>query len=274
MSSKRYEEDSVYDYSHYRAYLNARLSKQGSRGARSQLALKTQTRPAFITQVLSGVTNLSPEHIPPTNEFLGHSEEESHFFFLLVLHARAGSGALEKYYQKQIQEILAKRKVYLNRIKPSEEITITQKSLYYSQWHYAAIHVLTSIPAYQTKTAICERLKLPPSTVSTALEYLVRIGAIENKNGKYLMGKKRVYLKKDSPYIAQMHTSYRNRAIHSLTAPESDDFHLSQTMSLSFEDFSELRKALIQFLKEFEPKISASKEEELFALNLDLFKFV
>lgn len=263
----------VFDFKNYREYLKTRLGTSGpTRGLRSKLALKIQTRPAFVTQVLTGITDLSPEHIPATSELLGHTEEEFHYFTVLVLYARAGNHALKNYYDKQITEILVKRKNYLDRIKPSETISVADQSLYYSQWLYQAIHVLSSIPDYQTKEAMSTRLLLPIGIIGDAIDKLLHMGLLEQKGKRYFMGKKRIYLRKDSPWISNLHTHLRHRALYSLAAPDRDDLHLSQMMSLSKEDYDEFRKRLLILMEEFEPVIAKSKEEELYSFGMDLFK--
>jgi len=264
----------VFDFKHYRDYLKTRLRISGpTRGLRSKLALKIYTRPAFVTQVLTGVTDLSPEHIPATNELLGHTEEESHYFTQLVLLARSGNHALKSYYEKQIAEIQSKRKIYLDRIKPSETISLADQSVYYSQWIYQAIHVLASIPQYQTKDAMSARLSLPTSVISDVVEKLLNMGLLDQKGNRYLMGKKRIYLRKDSAWISNLHTHLRQRALQSLAAPDRDDLHFSQVMSISKEDYDEFRRRLLDLIGQFEPVFAESKEEELFSLGFDLFKY-
>ena len=263
----------VFDYSHYRDYLQVRLSTTGAnRGLRSKLAEKTNTQPAFISRVLGGDNDLSAEHIPPTNEFLGHTFEESHYFALLVFHARAGTPALKKYYKEQIDEIIAKRSVFLERVKITQTVQPADQGIYYSKWYYIAIHVLVSIEEYRTREAISQRLQLSLGVVSKAIEELVRMGLIENKNGKILIGKKRIHIDKNSPWIAQMHTNFRTQAIQKIVTPEEKDMHFSLGISMSKKLYDEYRSRFIDLVTEFEKKMQEDEPEELYTLNIDLFK--
>jgi len=268
-------QSSIYDFRDYRKYLETRLSTSGeTRGFRSKLALRLNTKPAFISQVLSGKNDFTLEHCPVINESLGHNAEESHYFILLVLFARAGSKLLEDFFKVQIDDVLEKRKNYLERIKTSEVLSKNQEGVYYSKWYYAAIHLLTSIPEFQTKAAIAQRINLSPTLISEAIEKLVELGLLNEKNGRFRMTNKRILLKKDSPWIQQMHTHYRLRSIQSFNDPKKDDFHYSLGVSLSKKDYEEIRERVLQMLEELDPKMRESKEEEAYYLIIDLFQMV
>lgn len=263
----------VFEYKHYRDYLKVKLSTTGaSRGIRTKLAEKTRTHPAFISKVLSGANDLSPEHIPPTNELLGHTSEEAHFFTLLVLQARAGTQELKKYYQTQIQEILLKRNEFLERVKIEGKVAVADQSIYYSKWYYLAIHILVNIPKYQTREAIAERLKLSLNTVSKATEALIKMGLIESKNGKFIIGKKRIHLDKHSPFIGQLHGNARAHALSKIAEGEDYDLHFSIGFTMSKKLYDEYRSRLLDLVTEFEKKFIEDEPDDFFCLNIDLFK--
>ena len=269
------EHSQIYEFKDYRSYLKIKLATSGeTRGMRTRVASLLNTKPSFVTQVLSGKNNLTPEHCPILNELLGHNPEESHFFILQVLHARAGSLALEDFYSSQISEIHEKRKNISERLKISENLSPTHQAVYYSKWYYAAIHLLTSIPNYQSITSIAQRLKLSPSLVSEAIEKLVEIGLLSIENGKIKMTEKRILLKKDSPWISQMHSHYRLRAIDSFSEPLKNDFHYSIGVSLSKKDYEKIREKILHWIEELDPLIKDSKEEEAYCLLIDLFQMI
>lgn len=264
----------VFDYQHYRDYLKVRLSTTGeNRGLRARLAELTRTTPAFISKVLSGGIDLSPEHIPHLNKLLEHTKEESHFFTLLTLDARAGNRELKAYYQDQLNEFREKRNHFLERVKISDKVSAADHAKYNSQWYYTALHLLAGIPAYQTREAMSRRLQLPMTVVSKALEELMSMGLIEAKGSKLIIGKKRIHLDKNSPWITQLHTLFRQRVIHQLAAPDESDFHFSIAMGVSKSFMNEYKKRMIDLITEFEAKMIEAKEEELYALNIDLFRF-
>ena len=163
--------------------------------------------------------------------------------------------------------------MFLERVNIADAVSISDQAVYYSQWYYLAIHVLVGIPQFQTREAISERLNLPLATISKALDELVAMGLVERKSGRYQMGKKRIHLAKNSPWINQLHANFRHRAVHRLAAPEQNDLHFSLGMSISKSLYKDYRGRLLDLVTEFESKIVESKEEEFYAINIDLFKF-
>jgi uncharacterized protein (TIGR02147 family) len=264
----------VFEYANYRDYLKVRLSTTGeSRGMRTKLAAMTGTQPAFISRVLSGELDFAPEHGPVIHELLNHTSDEAHYFMLLLSKARAGNIKLQSYYQEQIDGILEKRKQFLTRIKDSEAVQVEDQAIYYSQWYYLAIHVLVGIPQYQTRDALAGRLGLSSVTVGKALEDLLRMGLVEMKSGKFSVGKKRIYLAKQSPWISNLHMHFRGRVIHRLSEPQPDDLHFSAAISVSKKTFQEYRKRLLDLMSEMDERIVDSKDEEIYAISFDLFRY-
>src|SRR5688572_30212172 len=101
---------SVYEFEDYKEYLLARFPTQGAgRGSRARLAERLRCQPAFVSQVLGTATHLSLEHAAVVDEFLEHSDAESHYFLLLVHRGRAGSQNLRKYYDSQLELLRRER---------------------------------------------------------------------------------------------------------------------------------------------------------------------
>ena len=271
---KKSSKASIYDFTRYQDYLRLRLATKGeSRGLRRKLADATGTRPAFISRVLSENVHFALEHAPAINEFLNHTEEEAHFFNLLLLKGRSGNRELEKYFGDQISKILEKRAVFIERVKAGDAVSASEQALYYSKWYYLAIHVLVVLPQFRTRETIARRLGLSATTVSKALEDLIRMGLIQAKGTQFQTGRKRIYLAKDSPWISNLHTHFRQRAMSRIADPSPEDLHFSAAMSISREVFEEYRKRLLDLLSEFDARIQDSPEEEMFAVNVDLFRY-
>jgi len=269
------EHSQIYDFKDYRSYLKIKLATSGeTRGLRTRVASLLNTKPSFVTQVLSGKNNLTPEHCPIINEMLGHNLDESHFFILQVLHARAGTRALEDFYSSQIIEVLDKRKNISERLKTSETLSPAHQAIYYSKWQYAAIHLLSSIPQFQSISSIAQRLKLSTSMISEGVEKLIELGLLSIENGKLKITEKRILLKKDSPWISQMHSNYRLRAIDSFSEPLKNDFHYSMGVSLSKKDYEKIREKILHWIEDLDPLIRESKEEEAYCILIDLFQMI
>ncbi|MGZ6480071.1 MAG: hypothetical protein ACXWQE_12255 [Bdellovibrionales bacterium] len=154
---------SLFEFNEYKPYLRLVLGSGKRRsGQRSKLAQFLTCQTAHVSQVLNGDSHFSVEQAYRINAFLGHSREESHFFFLLVNLDRAGSKDLQEYYQAQIDEILRRRSIIKNRVSSTHTIPQEHQTRYYSSWHYVAIHMALSIPELQSRDKLAAYFHLPP----------------------------------------------------------------------------------------------------------------
>ncbi len=263
---------SIYDFIDYREYLQF-CDQNYSKGFRTSIANATNTTPAFISRFFSNLIELSLEHGQAINQYLQHSDEESHYFLLLISKARAGTNVLKKYFSQQIEAILADRNDFSKRTKIKDVLSQQDEAIYYSQWYFAAIHILTAIPKYQTIEAISQRLHLSDQLVHKTLKYLSDIGLVTNKDSNYVISNRRLHTSKKSNWIVQKHTFLRNRALSTISNNDDNDLHFSMELAISKQDCIKLREKILKLLEEFEPILAISKEEELFGFDLDLFRY-
>ena len=263
----------VYEYISYKTYMKKLLSTSGKdRGARSKLAKFLNCQTGYISQVLRGNTDFSLEHAVKINEFLEHDEEEKHFFMLLVHYERAGSADLKKYYKKQIDLILRERSEIKSRINEDSALSKEDHAEYYSQWYYAAVHVIVSINKYQTKAKIKERLKLDQSSLNKVLSFLQKKQLIFEEKGVYKIGARRIHLSKDSPMIPKHHTNWRIESLKALERGEVNNLHYSSVITLSKSDAEKIKEVLLSSIERIEPILTLSPEEDIYSMNLDFFK--
>ncbi|MCX6125429.1 MAG: DUF4423 domain-containing protein, partial [Proteobacteria bacterium] len=183
---------------------------------------------------------------------------------------RAGSLSLKNYFQDQINGVLARRGEISQSVRRTDSLNAESQAKYYSAWYYAAIHIIISIPEFQTVHAISERLKLPQKIVGAALEFLDSVGLAILQEGKFCIGPKRIHLSPDSDLIIQHHTNWRLQSIYGLERRSGSDIHYSSVYSIAKSDLAKIRGILIRAVEQFEPMIMDSKEEEIICINFDL----
>jgi uncharacterized protein (TIGR02147 family) len=263
----------VFEYKDYKAYLTGVMGGGGRRsGQRARLAQHLGCQTAYISQVLNGHQHLSSEQAFKASGFFGHDREESHFFQLLVLSARAGTVELKEYYSEQIREILNRRTLIKNRVSSNREVPAEHQSKYYSSWHYIAVHMALSVPELQTKEALAEYFRLPLVEVAKTLEFLVSAGLAEMQQGRYSVGPLHIHLGNDADNINKHHTNWRVQAIDSLSRSRSDDLHYSVVFSLSRADAEKFRERFLDLIKTNIKDVGPSREECLYVTCLDFFE--
>lgn len=265
----------IFDYSAYRPYLNDYIAAQPQRGrgVRSQWAEKLGCQKTFISQVLHGDLDFNLEHAAALSRVLHHTHEESRFFLLLVLYARAGTKELREEFALQMQEIVAKRLVLKNRFhNKNQKLSDEDKLRYYGSWHFDATRVALTIPKFRTRDAIAAKLQISNERCSEILDFLCSTGLAEEKGDQYFVTEAQLFLGNSSALIVQHHTNWRIRAMQSFATEKPSDLHYSAVYSLSEKDSAEIRKMLTDHLEKIRNKVIASPEEKLYSFCLDFYE--
>ncbi|HVK60022.1 MAG TPA: TIGR02147 family protein, partial [Bdellovibrionales bacterium] len=248
--------------------------KTFERGFRSKLAEKAGCQSGYVTQVLNGQAHFSLEQGLKVANFLGLKEREQKCFLLLVEIARAGTKELEAYFR---DELRALREEHLNikkRVGDSHSLSEHDQSIYYSSWHYLAVHVLSSLPEYNDAKSIANALKVPDEVVNGVLLFLSQVGIIEEKKGILKPGLTQVHLNRESPLIRQHHTNWRIAAIQSLMNDSKTDVHYSTVSTLSKVDAEKLRAQMVKLIENYVETVKPSPEEVMYGFNLDFYSLV
>jgi uncharacterized protein (TIGR02147 family) len=265
--------DAVFGFEDYKAYLLARLDgKEGlGKGGRTRLCEAMGCQTAYFSQVLRGPAHLSLEQADALNRALGHGEDESEYFLLLVQQARAGTPGLRSFTRRLRERVHRRRERLKTRLGPVEELSLESQLKYYSAWHYAAVHVAATLPECHSVEAIARRLGLEPRTVASALEFLVGCGCVERVRGRYQAAKERIHLGDDSDLVSRYHINWRVRALQSIERNSPDDLHYTSVVTLSRSDVPRVREAWLRAIETVKGIVRPSPAESLRGVALDWF---
>lgn len=264
----------IYDYLNYKEFLNQKISSmpQKGRGIRLKLAQALSCQTAYISQVLNRETNFSLEQAVKVSQFFEFNKEESRFFLLLVQLERAGSHDLVVFLKNEIQDILTKRAEIETRVNITDSLDERNQHIYYSVWYYAAIHILLSIPEFQTPKKISEHLRLSLKKVYEVIDFLCETGLAKREGDRYFIGQTRIHLGKNTIQIRRHHTNWRNQAITSIDKNSPDDLHYSSVISMGKKDTVAIKEIMMKAIEECREVIRVSPEEQLQVMTIDFFK--
>jgi uncharacterized protein (TIGR02147 family) len=262
---------SIFDYSDYKTYLEARIRLEG-RGAKSRLAAALRCHVAYISQILNDSAHLSLEQAHAANAYFAHGAEEADFHLLLVLRDRAGTADLRHHYQKKVDEALRERERLRNALQYKRTLNRAEQTTYYSAWYYAAVHILLTIPEYRSRDRIARHLGLAPEQVSQALEFLEAAGLAVRSGSNFRAGDANLHVGDDSPMMRLQHEHWRLRAIHALDRTDREELHYSSVISLAEEDLPRVRKILLEAIRQIREVVRPSPEEVAYCYLLDLFR--
>ncbi len=265
----------IYEYLKYKTYLESKLGKKGTRtGLRKRLSESLNVHTTFVSQVFLGKADFSLEQAEGINNFLNHTEDEGEYFILLVLKDRAGTKQLKKRFLNQINK---EREIRLNiekRLDVETKISEEDRVKFYSNYYYAAVHVLASIPEFNTTDKIAKILKINEFKTNEIINFLVRLGILKKNGSKLLIGSNHVHLGNDSSLILKHHSNWRMHTLSNLNFINKNDLHYSACLSLSKNDAQIIKESILKTLQENIKIVSKSAEETAYVYSFDFYSMI
>jgi uncharacterized protein (TIGR02147 family) len=264
----------IFSFEDYRQYIKSTIQtmpKQG-RGFRTRMAGALNCQTAYISQVLNGSLHLTLEQALKLSRLMAHTEEEKNYFLLLIEHERAGSKELKDHFEKQLNQSRSKQLLLRERFKTKTQMSESDKMIYYSDWQYAAIHMMITIPEFQTPSHLARALEVPEASLKTKLEFLEKCGLASMVSGRWKPGQRRIHLGSDSPLVSKHHLNWRVYGMRTLDDTLDQDLHYTSIVTLSRADAERLKVLWVEAMNRHNKLVEPSPEEVCYALVLDFFE--
>lgn len=155
----------LFTSSDYKAYLS-KLVEGSSWGTISRLADAAGCQRSYFSKVLKGSIHLTTDHASGLCDYLKFSNEEADYFMALVELGRAATPAYRRRIHSKLKMLRDEHENLTMRLKRPAARLGEKEMLYYSAWYYSAIHILVSIPEFQSVEAIAKRLELNTSIMA------------------------------------------------------------------------------------------------------------
>jgi uncharacterized protein (TIGR02147 family) len=261
----------------YREIINQCLGyklKRRPRGAIMKLASALQCHPTFIAQVLNEKSNLSLEQGQALSEYFQFSKQEQEYFFLLLQKERAGTQALKRYFQDQLQRILEEKRDLRPKLTTERPSLGAFEVEYFSNWIYQTVHGLTQIPKFQTVQTLSKFLNLNSEELKFILSRLALMNLVTNEKNLWKCTKNSLHLPKDSPFIRNLHSTWKTKIITDLQSQlKKEGTQFSGIIAVSEKDYQKIRDLLVKTLESIRNITETSVAENLYLLSLDCYKF-
>jgi uncharacterized protein (TIGR02147 family) len=264
----------VFEFSNYKRFLQAefaRMPKKG-RGQARKLAEVLNVHPVVISQVLTGKRDFTHEQALDVAGHVGLDERGTEYFSTLVLKARAGTKRLEAHLQKKLDALKAESTALKNRITADRKLNEEEIGVFYSNWFYSGIRLLTGVPGFDNIDAIAAHYRMSRAHVAGIVDYLVQTGLCRrDAKGRLSMGPTSTFIDGGSPFINTHHRNWRLKAIDALAQPRETDLFYTSPCSLSASDQEKFREELKKLIASFSKRVRESPEELVGCLNIDWF---
>jgi uncharacterized protein (TIGR02147 family) len=264
---------SIYNFDNYRTYIKSKVKAEKSNwGLWAKLAKAAACQPTYLTQAMGAKANLTADHILGIAKYWALSIDDTDFFLLLLEYGRAGTPALKKYLYEKIRKIKSEREDLAKRLAlPKLEIG-EKETIYYSTWYWSALHVIVTIPEFQTTASIARHLCLPVELVEVSLQNLERLNFVRKQGVQWKIGTADIHIPQSSPLIGVHHNNWRQRAVLDATLPNAHGVHYTAVYSLSVLDFEHLKEKMRDYIEHSRRVVQPSAEEKLVCLACDLFE--
>lgn len=265
----------VFDFNDYRGFLKQLLKAQPNQGhgVRSVWAQAMGCQIAFVSHVLKGLYDFSIEQAESLCRFLALNKEETEYFILLIQKERAGTHQLKKFYAQLIQEKLEKRENVRDRMKIKDNLSLADQSIYYSKWLFSAVHILLTIPEFQTSPEkIASYFNTALATIREILDFLETRQLILLKNGRYELQNNFLFINKDSPLFSHQQSFWRQKAIESIYENNREEIHFTSIFTISKADIKKIKEILLNSIETTTEVIKPSIEEKLYSICMDFFE--
>jgi uncharacterized protein (TIGR02147 family) len=261
------------DAKDYRSFLLEVVAEEGKeRGYRKRLADQAGCQPAYLSQVLKGNVELTPEQAERLCGFWQLGDAEGEIFLTLVLLGRAGSPGLRQRLQRNLETLKEQwKKSDATFLQP--DLSASDRALlYYSRWTYSAVHVLLTVPNLRTVEALTKHLNLEKNEILEALNRLEQIGLAEKDGTKWKVKQMSLHAPQGAAAADIHHRNWRVRAMERSEAGGGTAVRYTSVHTLSAADLGRVREILDKAIRETREVIEPSPEEKGACLLVDYFE--
>lgn len=270
----------IYEFSTYQNYINAYIEHEKSlynKVTYQKLAEIMRIQKSYLSKVMSGNASINKDQGYLLGQFIGLSEEEMSFLFLLIDFEKCALVELQNKLRDQIKTIQIQQTQsdkYIDKTK--NELTSEEIQEYYLLPENQLIHLALSIAKYQENTELLRSdLRINRDTFSKSLKILQKLNLIELTSKKVKLLKSNLHLEHSSPFFHQWKTQMALKSIEWIKGLETKDKYNFTVSFTSDEQAKEkIRIEFLNFLKRVETLVSKAPSESLYQLNFDLHKWI
>ena len=266
-------EDSVFAYYDYKQYISSQIESNPAKwGLISKLAVAAGCQRSYLSRALSSAVHLTPDHVFGLSEYWKLTESETDFFLLLLEKDRVSTLALRERIASKIKKLKSEHDNLANRVKRPKVDMGEKEICYYSVWHFSAIHIIVSIPGYQTAKAIAERLQLDVRLVEDTLRALEEFGLIRHERNRWVFNSSEIHIPKVSALASLHHANWRHRAIQDSQKRLDESIHFTVVQSIDKKAWTQIREKMLALIDQATEIARPSREEKLICLACDFFE--
>lgn len=250
------------------------VTSKSQRGYRLRLANAAGCQPAYLSQVLRKKANLTTEQVHRLCLFWSLDDAETEYALLVHQRERTSSADLALFYNRRVLQLREEYGTLAKRIgaEPALALTDQDRCLYYSSWHYAAIHMLVTIPHFQNAVSVSQRLGLPLERVEEVVTDLCKMQLMERSGKALKVRQLQIHIDENHPLNLTNHVNWRNHCAVQIQSGDAKALHYTAVHSLSKSDFVKIREIFLGAIRASRDVVAPSPEEEAAVVLIDCYR--
>ena len=260
----------IYQFDDYREFVNNWISLQNQRGARLRLAQAAHCSPSWMTRVLAGDVQMTPDQAMGISLYMQLNDSETDYFLLLVDVERAATRPLKNKIKNKLKNLKKESRSLQSSLRDETAVSQEHAVCYYSSWIYAAIHVACMIRPHTTNE-LASRFHIKEETIVSMSKELRDMGLLTLEQNGYSATSKSVHLPADHPASYSGHIMWRGKVIQDLQEKCGEELHYSGLHCLSAKDIETVQRKLKEAVLECRSIIQESPAEAAAVLCLDWY---
>lgn len=267
----------VFEYSDYKKYVLERVEStpEAGRGQWTKIARHLRAPLSTISLVFRGDRDLTPDQASDLCVYFGLTARETDYFLCLVDLARASTRSLQENLRRRMRLIREEAGEVKNVVTVNRVLSENEKYVFYSDWYYSAIRLLTSVEGFGDPTEISEHLGLPIERVNEVVQFLLSTGLCVQANGQIRMGARSTHIGAEDPLVFRHHRNWRAVALDRLNRRQSlekNEISLTYPCSISESAMEKIKKEILLAIERIDAETEKSSEDLVAYLNLDFLK--
>ena len=266
----------IFDFEDYRKFVLERVAAtpEKGRGELTKIAKFLRAPLSTISLVFHGDRDLTPDQASDLCAYFRLGPIETDYFLCLVDYSRASSKSLRENLQRRMAELSGQSREVKNVLTPYKVLNADEKYIFYSDWCYSAVRLLTSTKTFTDAVEIAQTLHLPIERVHEILTFLLATGLCVESKGKLKMGPKSTHIGADDSLVFRHHRNWRELALAKHTRGEKlapEEISVTYPCSISKSAMERIKKELLQTIKKVDQEKDKSTPEAVVYLNIDFF---
>lgn len=267
----------IWEYGDYKSFIRDWIKERpkSGRGELKKMATHLGVHTTLLSHVVNGEKDFSHEQLFELSSYMGLDKSHREYLYTLFCKERSASHSLRSYYSDKLKELQKKALSVSGHIKVEKAVSDKHKQRFYSSWFYSAIRLLTAIPKYQTVEQLMKKTSLDRSVVKSCLDFLVEAGLCDVKKGIYSYGPLSTHVNESDPLVLSHHRNWRLQMLMRLESRHlsADELHFTMPVVLTEKESVQVKKQLLNTIREITTLTDPADCEELYILNMDWVKF-